>query len=78
MMEIALGLLACAVFATLAAVAVTAALKSARVDNIIGEVFSPWIQEPSAATDAALRSPAETPKGQAADAAATGRPATRA
>jgi hypothetical protein len=48
MMEIGLGLLACGVFAALTAVAVTAALKSARVDDIIGEVFSPWIQDPFA------------------------------
>lgn len=52
MMEIALSLMACAVFAALTAVAVTAALKSARVDDIIGEVFSPWIQDPFAASKA--------------------------
>jgi hypothetical protein len=46
MMEIALTLMACAVFAALTAVAVTAALKSARVDDVIGEVFSPWIHDP--------------------------------
>lgn len=51
MMEIALSLMACAVFAALAAVAVTAALKSARVDDVIGEVFSPWIQDPFAASE---------------------------
>ncbi|WP_332676798.1 hypothetical protein [Brevundimonas sp.] len=47
MMEIALGVLACAVFAALAVGAATAALRSARVDDIIGEVFSPWISHPS-------------------------------
>lgn len=46
MMEIALGVMACAVFAALTAVATTAALKSARVDDLIGEVFSPWIRDP--------------------------------
>ena len=52
MMEIALGLVACAVFAALAAVAITAALESARVDDVIGEVFSPWIHDPFGASDA--------------------------
>jgi hypothetical protein len=46
MMELGIALLACAVFAALAAVSVTAALKSARVDDAIGEVFSPWIEDP--------------------------------
>lgn len=47
MMDIALGLMACAVFAALAAVSVTAALRSARAENIIGQVFSPWIEDRS-------------------------------
>lgn len=47
MMGIALGVMASAVFAALTAVATLAALKSARVDDIIGEVFSPWIGDPS-------------------------------
>jgi len=41
-MGIALALLTCAVFAALTIVAVAAALKSARVDNVIHELFSPW------------------------------------
>jgi hypothetical protein len=66
MMEIALTLLACAVFAALTAIAITAALKSARVDDIIGEVFSPWKPDSLAATAArrpadAARVEAETP-----------------
>lgn len=50
MFEIALLLLACAVFAALTAVAVTAALKAARVEDLIGEVFSPWLQDPFGAS----------------------------
>lgn len=46
MFEIALILLAGAVFAALAFVAITAALKAARVEDVIGEVFSPWLQDP--------------------------------
>lgn len=58
MMEIALGVMACAVFATLTVVAAGAALKSARVDDIIGEVFSPWIERsPQAADEAKAAAP---------------------
>lgn len=46
MLEIALLLLASAVFAALTFVAVTAALRAARVEDVIGEVFSPWLQDP--------------------------------
>lgn len=46
MFEIALILLAGAVFAALAFVAITTALKAARVEDVIGEVFSPWLQDP--------------------------------
>ncbi|CAN7267008.1 hypothetical protein [Brevundimonas sp. LjRoot202] len=46
MLEIALLLLACAVFAALTFVAVTAALRAARVEDVIGEVFSPWLHDP--------------------------------
>ncbi len=42
MMGIALALLTCAVFAALTIIAVAAALKSARVDTVIDELFSPW------------------------------------
>lgn len=67
MMGIALTLLACAVFAALTTFSVTAALRSARVDDIIGQVFSPWIQDPFAASEAAVaaeasRSEAGMPK----------------
>lgn len=67
MMQIILSLVACAVFAALAAVAVTAALKSARVDDVIGEVFSPWIHDPFGASDS--RQAAEAPPGGADQAA---------
>lgn len=46
MFEIALLLLACVVFAALTVVAVAAALKATRVEDVIGEVFSPWFQDP--------------------------------
>lgn len=46
MMEIATLLMLCALFAALAAFAVTAALKAARVENLLGEVFSPWLHGP--------------------------------
>lgn len=52
MMEIAQLLLLCAVFAALVIVAVTAALKSARVSDVIGEVFSPWLEESFSVSDA--------------------------
>ncbi|MBF0663974.1 MAG: hypothetical protein IR159_00260 [Brevundimonas sp.] len=42
MTSIALTLLTFAVFAVLTIVAVTAALKSARVENVIDDVFTPW------------------------------------
>lgn len=42
MVGIGLALLTFAVFAALTILAVTAALKSARVDNVINDVFSPW------------------------------------
>lgn len=44
-MGLALALLTCAVFAALTVLAIAAALKSARVDNVIAEVFSPWPEE---------------------------------
>ena len=47
MMQIALILMACAVFAALAALAIAAVLRAARIDDLIGEVFSPWIEDPS-------------------------------
>ena len=48
MMGLALTLLTFAIFAALTIVAVTAALKSARVDTIIEDLFSPWPErEPS-------------------------------
>lgn len=53
MMALGMSLMACAVFVALAAVAVTAALKSARIDNVIGEVFSPWIEDPFEQRDTA-------------------------
>ncbi|HYC66876.1 hypothetical protein [Brevundimonas sp.] len=84
MMGLALILLACAVFAALTAFSVTAALRSARVDDIIGQVFSPWIQDPFAASEGAVaveapvaaeasRSEAGTPTGQESPAASTDR-----
>ncbi|MBI2262353.1 MAG: hypothetical protein HYU62_11915 [Caulobacterales bacterium] len=51
MLEIALLLLACAVFAALTFVAVTAALRAARVEDVIGEVFSPWLHDPFGAPE---------------------------
>jgi hypothetical protein len=46
MMQIATLLLLCAVFAALVIVTIATALKSARVENLIGDVFSPWLQDP--------------------------------
>lgn len=51
MLEIALLLLASAVFAALTFVAVTAALRAARVEDVIGEVFSPWLHDPFGAPE---------------------------
>ena len=46
MMGIAQLLIACALFIGLAAIAVTAALKTARVEDRIGEVFATWLHDP--------------------------------
>ena len=51
MLEIALLLLASAVFAALTFVAVAAALRAARVEDVIGEVFSPWLHDPFGSPD---------------------------
>ncbi len=46
MMQIAMMLMACAVFAALAALGISAALRAARIEDLIEEVFSPWIEDP--------------------------------
>lgn len=46
MMGLAQLLIACALFVGLAAIAVAAAFKAARVEDRIGEVFATWLHDP--------------------------------
>ena len=46
MMQFAMMVMGCAVFAGLAALAISAALRAARVEDLIEEVFSPWMEDP--------------------------------
>ena len=54
MAGIGLALLTFAVFAALTFLAITAALKSPRVDTVINEVFSPWPEGEPARPDGRL------------------------